>query len=191
MSSRYVALAVAIAFTASVGQAWAQAQGQGPQSPTAVPVQLQIVIARYQGEKRVSSLPYILSLESGSGGRNAQLRMNGEVPVPATVLTPAADGKPATPSTVFNYRSIGTNIDVDPTSNTDGRFGFSLTVSESRYMTDGATPLRGVEGLPSFLSFMVTNAVRLKDGETVEFTAATDRITGEVTKVEVTLTVLE
>ena len=44
---------------------------------------------------------------------------------------------------------------------------------------------------PVIRTFQVTNSVHLKDGETTQFTAATDRITGEVVRVEVTLKVLK
>jgi hypothetical protein len=121
------------------------------------------------------------------GGR-AQLRMNGDVPVPSTVFSPGEGDKPANALTSFNYRSIGTNIDVAGTSSLGERFGFTLTVSDSWIQADVESTK---QGRPSFQSFQVTNTVYLRDGETAEFTAATDRITGEVTKVEVMVKVLK
>jgi hypothetical protein len=43
--------------------------------------------------------------------------------------------------------------------------------------------------LPVIRSFRASNNVVLKDGQTRQFTAAADRITGEVVKVDVTLKV--
>ena len=40
------------------------APGVKPPPPQNVPLELQVVISRYQGDKRVSSLPYVLSLKS-------------------------------------------------------------------------------------------------------------------------------
>jgi hypothetical protein len=47
------------------------------------------------------------------------------------------------------------------------------------------------DGVPSFRSFQTSNALILKDGQSSEFTAAADRITGDVTKVVVTVTVVK
>ena len=47
-----------------------------PSSPTNpkqvqnIPLELQVVIARYQGDKRVSSLPYVLSMKSSIASRD-------------------------------------------------------------------------------------------------------------------------
>jgi hypothetical protein len=153
-------------------------------------VQLQIVLARYQGTKPVSSLPYTVSL-NGRPPASARLRMNGSVPVPTMVVTPGDDGKPSTVSS-FNYREVGTNIDVSTIPSAEGRFGFDITVTDSSLYGEGEVQGGAVAaGAPMFRSFNVRSAVYLKDGETAEFTAATDRLTGEVTKVEVTLTVLK
>jgi hypothetical protein len=161
-----------------------QAQASDP-----LPVQLEIVIARYQGTKRVSSLPYTLSLNGRPSNAITRLRMNGSVPVPAT--TRADDDKGPTVSS-FNYREIGTNIDVLSIASTDGRLGFTITVTDSSLYGDGEVKSVAVAaGAPMFRSFNVSSAVHLRDGEMAEFTAATDRLTGEVTKVEVTLTVLK
>jgi predicted small secreted protein len=44
---------------------------------------------------------------------------------------------------------------------------------------------------PAFRSFKGVNTVLLKDGQTRQYTVATDRVTGEVLKVDVTLKVLK
>ena len=168
------------------------ASGQAQNAP--VPVQLQIVIARYQGTKRVASLPYVVSLsgrQAPSPGGAARLRMNGSVPVPTTTSGPGGDGK-TSPFTTYNYREVGTNIDVTAIPSVEGRLGFNVTVTDSSVYGEGDVKALSVAaGMPMFRSFNASSAVYLKDGETAEFTAASDRLTGEVTKVEVTLTVLK
>ena len=159
-----------------------------------VPMQVQVAISRYQGEKRTSSLPYMLSMMSGQG--RANLRLNSEMPVPSTVFTPAADGKPEapTPLTSYTMRPVGTNIDVqvqNATSVADGRFVMSVTVSESWFQPADSVAA-GAKSLPPIArNYQSQNTVQVKDGETAQFTAATDRSTGEVIRVEVTLKVLK
>src|SRR5262245_20606720 len=105
--STTVALAMVLACAGSTvfGQ-------EKPAQPADTPLQVQIVISRYQGEKRVSSLPYTLSMSTSSGMSQANLRLNSEVPVPTTIFSPAGDGKPSASSTSYTYRTVGTNIDV-------------------------------------------------------------------------------
>src|SRR3712207_6029507 len=56
----------------------------GSNDDALVPIELQIVIARFQGDKKVSSLPHALSLNAGKTRRPefARLRMVGRVPLP-------------------------------------------------------------------------------------------------------------
>jgi hypothetical protein len=43
----------------------------------------------------------------------------------------------------------------------------------------------------AFRTFSFSNTLALRDGQTVQFATATDKITGEVLKVEVTITVMK
>ncbi len=107
-----------------------------------IPVKVQLVLTRYQGDKKVGSLPYTLVVNAN--GPRAQLRMGSQVPVPSTTFTPKEAG---------------------------------------------SAPLTSYA--PSFRNFRITEQVLLKDGQSREFVAATDKVNGEVTKVEVTLTVVK
>ena len=179
-----------------------------PSSPTNpkqvqnVPLELQVVIARYQGDKRVSSLPYVLSLKSTITSRDfrpglgASLRLGSRVPVRTQVVVPAADGKPATTSNTVNYENVGTNIDAGASALEDGRYEVTITISESSVITDNklASDLRGAAGMgeyPVFRSYQSTNTLFVKEGQTTQFTAASDRVSGEVVRVEVKLTVVK
>ena len=179
-----------------------------PSSPTNpkqvqnVPLELQVVIARYQGDKRVSSLPYVLSLKSTITSRDfrpglgASLRLGSRVPVRTQVVVPAADGKPATTSNSVNYENVGTNIDAGASMLEDGRYEVTITISESSVITDTklASDLRGAAGMgeyPVFRSYQSTNTLFVKEGQTAQFTAASDRVSGEVVRVEVKLTVVK
>jgi hypothetical protein len=181
-----------------------EAQQPKPVTPGAkaaqnVPLEVQVVISRYQGDKRIGSLPYVLSLKSAPvsqrrGDWGATLRLGSRVPVRTQMFTPPpADGKPAAPMSSVNYENVGTNIDVGATAMEDGRFEVTITINESSVVTDPqdlkATP--GSDSYPVFRSYLSTNTLFVKDGQTTQFTAASDRVSGEVVRVEVKLMVLK
>jgi hypothetical protein len=93
-----LAMTIALAVTAGVARA------QQPAAPTAAapaapsaplkeqPVlKVQVVISRYQGDKKISSQPYTLSVTPNA--RAASIRMGLQVAVLSSPLVPAADGK--------------------------------------------------------------------------------------------------
>ena len=141
------------------------------------PLQVQIVIARYLNDKRVSSLPFSLSM-STAGGSKANVRMGGNVAVPSTVFTPQGD----------TFQNVGTNIDVFSVGSNAGRIGLNVTISETTLKP--ADPGSQVN-VPSTNSYQSSNTVFVKDGETAQFTAATDRLSGEVVRIEVTAKVVK
>jgi hypothetical protein len=160
----------------------AQDKSQAPSPPAAaresMPLQVQVVIARYQNEKRVSSLPFSLSVASAPGNK-ANVRMGSDVCVP--VMPGAAN---------CNYRTIGTNIDVGAVAASDNRFGLVITISETTMQPIDA-PASTATSLPIVRSYQSSNTVYVKDGETAQFTAATDRLSGEVVRIEVTAKVVK
>ena len=85
---RALVFAVALA-AASPVVAGAQEKASEPTQPPTVPLKVQIVISRYEGDKKLSSLPYMLSVNAG---RSASLRMGTKVPVASTSFTPIATG---------------------------------------------------------------------------------------------------
>ena len=183
----------------SVRTSSAQSPEAASKVPQNVPLEVQVVISRYQGEKRVSSLPYVLSLKSGLNttfrqpGQGAQLRLGSRVPVPTQTVIPAADGKPATTTSSITYENVGTNIDCAATALEGGRFEVTLTINETSVVTD-PQDLKSIPGsavYPVFRSYQSTNTLFVKDAQTTQFTAASDRVSGEVVRVEVKLTVMK
>jgi hypothetical protein len=159
-----------------------------PSRPTlAVPLEVQVVISRYQGEKKVSSLPYTLAVNANAGD-GTQLNIGGDVPIPMTTFTPAGDGKPS-PLVSFQYKNIGTSINCRATSIDDGRFDLRVEIDESSVYTSGDGSKTGES--PSFRSFRSRNTLLLRDGQTRQYTAATDRVSGETIRIEVTLRVVK
>jgi type II secretory pathway component GspD/PulD (secretin) len=179
-----VALAVAVA---SAGIASAQEKGLDPAAQSAtVPLKVQVVISRYEGEKKISSLPYLLSVNAG---RNASIRMGTRVPVASTSYTPiATGGAGVNPLTAYQYQDVGTNIDCGTGALDGGRFKLELSIEDSS-LEDQSRVTGGDR--PSLRSFRATNSLVLKDGQTAQFTTAVDKVTGVVTKVDVSLTVVK
>jgi hypothetical protein len=160
------------------------AVAQPAPAPRATTLMLEVVIARYQGDKRVSSLPYSLAVYANDS-EHSRLRIGGEVPVPSPAMT---DGKVLAS---YSYRSIGTSIDCRASTLDEGRFRVLITIEDTSVYADSETPGAKATGAASFRSFRSNNALVLRDGQTAEFTTATDRISGEVTKVTVKLSIMK
>ncbi|HLG58484.1 MAG TPA: hypothetical protein VI485_24275 [Vicinamibacterales bacterium] len=161
-----------------------------PRQQPLVPLEVQVVISRYQGEKRVSSVPYVLAVNANS--TNAQLNMGAEVPVASSTFMPVADGKPSpAPIRSYNYRQIGTQIECGASSADDGRFELSISVDDSSVFTREEASSAGVGDMPVFRSFRSRNRVLLRDGQSRQYTAATDKVSGETVKIDVTLKVVK
>ena len=160
-----------------------------------VPLSVDVTVTRYQGEKKISSMPYMLAVNANKLGQAgpALLRMGAKVPVPS-VAAPTANASGAagtTPPASFNYQDIGTNIDCTAKIVDEG-FELRMSVSDTSVYTniqDKATPTVG--NIPVFRSYQSTNTLVLKDGQSREFTAATDRVSGEVIRIAVTLRVVK
>jgi hypothetical protein len=182
-----IALAFALAFNATVrAQDKPAEQPPARTPPVIVPLKIQVVVSRYQGEKKISSLPYTLSVTAGS---RASLRMGAQVPV-MMAPAPVADGQKTPQSGPFQYKDVGTNIDCTVAQPMDeGRFRVDLIVDDSSIYPDGSTASTTSPGSPSFRQFRASDSMILKDGQTSQFTAATDKVNGETVKVDVTLTV--
>jgi hypothetical protein len=96
----------------------------------------------------------------------------------------------------FTYRDVGTNIDCLARELDNGRFGVTVTIEDSSLYEDSQRTGEGakvqkVEGVSSVRTFRTTNQLVLRDGQSSEFTAATDKVTGETIKAAVTLTVVK
>jgi hypothetical protein len=157
-----------------------------PPAKEIVPLKIQVVISRYQGEKRVSSMPYMLSVNANEV-RATNLRMGAQVPV-MMGQPPAVDGKPGVQA--FNYKDVGTNIDCSATTHDDGRFRLQITIEDTSVIADAADATV-MKGTPSFRSFRSSEYLLIKDGQSIQFTTATDKVTGDVVKIDLTLTVIK
>jgi type II secretory pathway component GspD/PulD (secretin) len=166
----------------------AQDAVQPPPNPrTAEPVSLKVslVFARYQGDKRISSVPPVLWVTANQN--RTSLRMGTQIPVPSTVFS-----KEGAASQSYSYKDVGTNIDCSATTASGGFFKLVLTVEDSSvYFPDQseAAAKFATTGAPAFRSFTSTFTLFLRDGQTAQSTSATDPVSGQVTKLDATVNV--
>jgi hypothetical protein len=162
-------------------------------------VRVSLVIARYQGEKKVASLPYTLVV--GTGGTRTRMRMGVDTPIPVTPIVAGSEQGGAKPPTSFQYRNVGTNVDcavwerrrLSEAGPPENVYRVSLSVENSSAFSgpDARAAGGGVEGAPLFRRFETSIDVGLHDGQTLQTIASTDPVSGEVVKIDVTLNVVK
>lgn len=152
-------------------------------------LRVQVVISRFQGERKLGSLPYTFNVTVE--GRPVRVRMGVETPV---AVATSSDTAKATTS--FQYKNVGTNIDCSAREvGGDGRYQLMLTVENSSAVAGGAEssglPDARTAAAPLFRTFNATLDPVLRDGQSVQAIASTDPVTGEVVKIDVTLNVVK
>jgi hypothetical protein len=176
------ALLISLVAVPLTAQAPAQAPAPPPSTPaspsasgkTPVPLKVLVVISRYEGDKKVSNLPYTIAVTAND--RPGSLRMGSRIPIPS---------QNGSVGPGFTYQDVGTNIDCSAVSVDENRFKVDVSVSDSSVMERRA----GDGGIPTLRNLFINNTVVLKDGQSAQFTSAADKMTGEVVKVDVTLSV--
>jgi hypothetical protein len=161
-----------------------------PETPKAEPerrgpgvtLRVQLVITRFQGEKKLASLPYTFVVTTG--GARARMRMGVDTPVPVTTMAAPEGDKPRTS---YQYKTVGTNIDCGAFDRRDGLYQLSIGVENSSAFSGSGS---SVEGAPLFRRFEANLDPLLRDGQTVQTVASTDPVTGEVVKIDVTMNVI-
>jgi hypothetical protein len=151
------------------------------------PLKVSLVVSRYKGDKRIGSLPYVLGV---TVGRPTSLRMGVDVPI--VMGGQKTGGGP--PGPTFSYRAVGTNIDCTATTTAGGLYNLNLVVEDSSVQLqpgEKAANAAFVEDIPSFRTFKSSFTAVMRDGQTMQYTSATDPVTGEVMKIDVTLTLLK
>jgi type II secretory pathway component GspD/PulD (secretin) len=99
----------------------------------------------------------------GAEGQLITLALGDQIPVPATVFTPVAQGGANfNPLTSFNYKDVGVNVSVTPRVTFDGDIILDLMVENS---TRGQDVNVAGQNLPSFGSRRVETRLRMRDGE--------------------------
>lgn len=99
----------------------------------------------------------------GAEGQQIRLSLGDQIPVPATVFTPIAQGGANfNPLTSFNYRDVGVIVEMTPRVTIESDVIIDLVVENS---TLGASISVAGQDLPSFGQRRVQTRLRLRDGE--------------------------
>ena len=156
---------------------------QEAKSPS-TPLKVQVVLSRYDGEKKLASIPYTLLVNAGDHDNRATLRMGVSLPV----ASPDKNG-------AITYHDVGTNMDCAASNGEGGRFRINLSVNHTSVYESDAQHLQAAIPRPGnsaqlLRSFTSSSVLNLKDGETGQSIAATDPVTGEVRKIDVTVRVV-
>ena len=158
------------------------------------PVKVTVVFTEYDGEKKTKSLPYTIYINAhdaaDSRGSMTKLRVGSRVPV-------YKGGNTGN----MTYLDVGTNIDAHATHTAEGNFLLALNLERS--WAEGFTlvpvqrppeqmdPHAGSFQEPIIRNFRSELDLKLREGQTIETTMATDPISGKVMKVEVTLSAVK
>ncbi len=155
-----------------------------------IPLKVMLVLSEFDGEKKISSLPYGLFVSTAD--RSTRVRSGMRVPVATGSFgTGATAGNAGTISPLVNtqltYLDVGTNIDCSAQAEDDGRYKLMITIDRSSIAGEPSSV--GNLGNPIIRQFRSDFALSLKDGQTIESVMATDPLTGHVLRVGVTLNV--
>jgi hypothetical protein len=164
-----------------------------PRFVASVTLRVQLVISRFQGDKKQASLPYtfLVGARPSTAGRSSSVRMRMGVDTPVPNVTYDESGQPK--SVGVQYRNVGTNLDCWATDFGDGSYQLNLSVENSSVLTSGPAVAAKAElgGAPLFRRFDTFIDPILHDGQTIQTVASTDPVTGEVVKIDVTLNVVK
>jgi hypothetical protein len=163
------AIPFALSF-ASVAEAQPQTQADK------IPVKLQFVISTFEGDKKVSSMPY--TILATANGEQVTLLSGRNIPIQTGENT--------------SYIGIGTTFVCTVTTEA-GNFKLAINFDEKLLVAarkpEAATGLTtNAPESPSFRDVNYVGTIYIKAGETKQLISSPDRFTGEVTKVDVTLT---
>ena len=149
-----------------------------------VPVKVQVVFAEYDGDKKISSMPYsfvVLSDEKVGGNYSTSLRTGVRIPI-------ETDGK----EQKTTYLDVGSNIDCGVRTEEDGRFHVYMIFERSAIYPNAAPAEEKLEvahsnGQPLIRQFRTSENLILKDGQTSESILSTDPLNGHVLRISVTI----
>jgi hypothetical protein len=186
-------LALLLAILVLGGQRlWSQEKGKPEETAKraeaekiVTPLRVQVVFTEYEGEKKISSLPYTLLVNADDRGPLAAVRMGLRVPIEVS-------------TNQVQYQDVGTNLDGRAEKADDGRFLLKLNVEKSSVYSPGASQKPASVGgneissrQPIVQQFRTQVNLLIRDGQTIQSTVATDPVTGHTLKVDVTLNVIK
>lgn len=159
------------------------------------PIKALVVFTEYDGDKKTKILPYTLYIDAPDAsdwkGPMTKLRVGSRVPV----YTGSGQGQ-------FTYLDVGTNIDARAVHTPEGRFRLGMSLERSWVEEHVSIPLTKAETAqtessngsfrePIVRTFRSDLELKLREGQVMESTMATDPLSGKVMKVEVSISVVK
>ncbi len=158
------------------------------------PIKVTIVFTEYEGDKKIKSLPYSTYINAPASTEPlpgwVKLRIGNRVPVYAG-------------QNQFTYLDVGTNIDARASRTLEGSFRLYLNLERSSVENNVDVPVQkapenvvdpnrsGSFGEPVVRQFRSELDLKIREGQVLESTMATDPVSGKVLKVEVSLSSLK
>ena len=180
------------------GMTRAQQQTNPAPAPAVTHLRVDLVLMEYEGEKKISSLPYTLYIgvapEIGNHFFWQSLRMGVRVPI----ATDTGFDNGGRPKPQFSYQDLGTDIDCGAAAEANGQYRIEAKIDRSSIYppNEGASggdqpQMNVVPHEPIIRHFNSGFDLKLRDGETGEGISATDPFNGHVLKVSVTIHVVK
>jgi len=191
-----VASLLLLGLVPSIGQA--QDKSKPEETPKSevrsTPVKATVVFAEYEGDKKVKSLPYTLYINAPD---SPELRPAGWVKLRVGSRVPVYTGKDQ-----FSYFDVGTNIDARAAHTPENHFLLYLSLERSWVEGDVVVPVGRPDSAeseatagrfrqPVVRQFKSELDLKLREGQVLESTMATDPLSGKVLKVEVSVSVVK
>jgi len=153
-----------------------------------IPIRVQVVFTEYDGDKKVSSMPYsfiALTDEKVGGNYSTSLRTGVRIPI-------ETDGK----EQKTTYLDVGSNIDCGIRAEEDGHFHVYMIFERSAIYPNTTSAEEKLEvgrpnGQPLIRQFKTQENLILKDGQTSESILSTDPLNGHSMRISVTINSLK
>src|SRR6267142_1793931 len=174
----------------------AKAEERPKNEAQSTPAKALIVFTEYDGDKKVKSLPYTLYINAPDApdlkpSSWARLRIGSRVPV----YTGGTTGN-------MTYIDVGTNIDARAAHTGNNHFLGYLNLERSGVEGDVSVPVAKSDGSasdsstghfrePMIRQFKTELDLKVREGQVVESTMATDPLTGRLLKIEVSVSLVK
>lgn len=178
----------------SLGSVRAAAPDEAQQPPPkpSVPTRVDLILTRLQGDKKISSVPYSVLVMANDPYSNSsgRVRIGFDVPTGTQSSTTTQQGVTTARA---DYRNIGIQIDFTVQTFDETRFRVGVNLTDSSIYSgepESRTLPRTVDPV-AFRTFSSQGVVLLRDGQSSQVIVATDKITGETLRADVTLIVIK
>jgi hypothetical protein len=176
-------LAIPVNFLHAQEKPQTESSDKRSEEKTPTSLRVQIVFSEFEGDKKLSSLSYTLPIQSDTG--RGSIRMGLRVPVVTGSASPGSAFQ-----NQYQYVDVGSNLDGRATKTSDGRFLLHLSLERSSaYASKEAS--EKTSGNQVIQTFRTEFDLLIRDGQTIQSTMAADPVSGRITKVDVTLTVVK